>query len=133
MNRMVFVNLPVSDLDRSRAFFTALGFTINEDFSDETAASVVISEEIVAMLLTEEKFRGFAGVPAADPAAGREVIVALSCSSRDEVDTLADAALAAGAGRARPAEDLGFMYQRSFLDPDGHLWEVAYMDLSQMS
>lgn len=131
MATQIFVNLPVTDLERSKAFFTALGFTINPQFTNEKAACVVIGEGIYAMILTEEFFRTF--IPQrsiADARRSTEVILALSADSRSGVDDLADKALSAGGAPFRDAEDHGFMYTRSFEDPDGHLWEVVWMDLA---
>jgi len=125
----VFVNLPVVDLDRSKQFFSALGFSINPQFTDENAASIVISDHIYAMLLTPEFFARFTNKPVADAQTSTEAIVALSADSRSEVDELVDKALAAGAIATRePDTEYPFMYSRSFSDPDGHQWEVLWMD-----
>ncbi|MEU8541554.1 VOC family protein [Streptomyces sp. NPDC048717] len=128
--QMIFVNLPVKDLDASKAFFEKLGFFANPRFTDETAACVVISDTIFAMLLTEEKFRAFAapGKEIADATKVTETLVTLSAESREKADELADAALAAGGGPAKEPMDMGFMYSRSFTDLDGHHWEVFWMD-----
>ncbi|MEU9235339.1 VOC family protein [Streptomyces subrutilus] len=126
--QMIFVNLPVKDLDAARAFWEKLGYSFNPQFSDETAASLVISDTIFAMLLTEEKFRGFATKPVADASKTTEVMVALSAESRAKVDEVVDAALAAGATEPRPPMDLGFMYGRAFEDLDHHVWEYVWMD-----
>lgn len=131
MSQMIFVNLPVADLDRSKAFFEALGFTINPQFSDETAACVVISDTIFAMLLTHPKFSQFTSKAIADSRATTEVLIALSRDSREAVDAIMDAATANGGREARPAEDMGFMYHRAFEDPDSHIWEVMWMDMAQ--
>jgi len=125
---MIFVNLPVKDLDRSMAFFRALGFDFNPHFTDETAACLVISETIFAMLLTHQKFREFTSREICDTAKATEVLIALNRESRAAVDDIADAALAAGGSADREPMDLGFMYQRSFQDPDGHSWEVLFME-----
>ena len=132
MKRMIFVNLPVADLDKAKAFYTALGFAINPQFSDETAASIVISEEIHVMLLTHQKFLNFVptGRGICDSGTQLEVLTALSCSDRGEVDSLVDKALAAGGTSFSEPQDHGFMYQRSFQDPDGHVWELVWMDMS---
>lgn len=130
MNRLIFINLPVKDLPRSMAFFKALGFDHNPQFSDETGACIVISDVIHVMILTEEKFRGFSPHPVSDAYSVTEVLNALSCSSREEVDDLAGKALAAGATTYKEPQDHGFMYGRSFQDLDGHVWELYYMDLS---
>jgi len=125
--RMIFVNLPVKDLDASKAFFATLGFTFNPQFTDETAACMVISDNIFAMLLTEPKFQSFivGDIAAKD---STEVLVALSCDSRAEVEDLTAKAMAAGATPCRPAQDYGFMYGTSFRDLDGHVWELIWMD-----
>ncbi|MBP2236896.1 putative lactoylglutathione lyase [Sinorhizobium kostiense] len=128
--RMIFVNLPVKDLKASRAFFSALGFTFNEQFSDDTAACTVIDENIFVMLLTEPKFRNFITGEISDTARGTEVITALSASSRQECDDMLEKALAAGGKPWKPAIDYGFMYGISFQDPDGHVWEFMWMDMS---
>ena len=126
--RMIFVNLPVKDVQASRRFFAALGFTFNEQFSDETTTSVVIEENIVVMLLQEARFRDFIVGDISDTAKGKEVLTCLSCSSRDEVNALTDKALAAGGKPWKEPQDHGFMFGRSFQDPDGHVWEVMWMD-----
>ncbi|MFE0643792.1 VOC family protein [Streptomyces sp. NPDC058877] len=128
--QMIFMNLPVRDLDASKAFFEKLGYTINPQFTDETAACVVISETIFVMLLTEEKFRSFTapGKGVSDATENSEVLITLSAESREAADELADAALVAGATPAKEPMDMGFMYSRSFSDLDGHHWEVFWMD-----
>ncbi|MFJ6011426.1 VOC family protein [Streptomyces sp. NPDC092952] len=128
MPQMIFVNLPVKDLERSKDFFGKLGYFSNPQFTDETTACVVISETIFVMLLTEERFRQFTKKEIADPATSTGVILALSAESRQKVDELADAALAAGGSPANDPMDYGTMYGRSFQDPDGHIWEVMWMD-----
>lgn len=126
----IFVNLPVKDLDRSMEFFKQLGYSFNQQFTDATAACLVISETIYAMLLTEEKFKSFlpAGKQVSDTTKTTETLIALSCESKDEVNRLADTAIRSGGSEARPPEDHGFMFGRSFHDPDGHVWEVFWMD-----
>src|SRR5687768_8695700 len=128
MSRMIFVNLPVADLDRAKAFYAALGFVNEPKFSDETAACMVWSETIFVMLLTHAKWKTFTSRPIPDNGSS-EVMLALSFESRDEVDRVTDAA-GAGGGTAdvNPVQDHGFMYGRSFLDPDGHIWETFWMD-----
>ncbi|MFI5674575.1 VOC family protein [Streptomyces cellulosae] len=126
--QMIFVNLPVNDLDASKKFFTELGYSINPQFSDENAASVVISDTIVAMLLTKPFYATFTKKEIADATKTSEVLVALSAESREKVDELVDKALAAGGSPAGETQDHGFMYGRSFDDPDGHTWEVVWMD-----
>jgi predicted lactoylglutathione lyase len=125
---MIFVNLPVTDLNRSMAFYAALGFTNNPAFSDETAACMVWSEAIHVMILTHDKWKSFTSRPIPAPGSS-EVINCLSCESKQEVDQLADCAGASG-GMAdiNPVQDYGFMFDRSFADPDGHVWEVMWMD-----
>jgi predicted lactoylglutathione lyase len=126
--QMIFVNLPVADLDASKKFFTELGYSINPQFSDETAASVVISDTIVTMLLTKEKYAQFTKKEIADATRTSEVLIALSAESREKVDELVDKAIAAGGTASGETQDLGFMYGRSFDDLDGHTWEVVWMD-----
>ena len=128
MSRMIFVNLPVTDLQRSVDFWSGLGFTFNPQFTDENAACMVISDDADVMLLTEKFFSTFTRKPVADAKAQTEAIMALSTSSRDEVDQLTDKALATGGSPANEPQEEGFMYSRSFHDPDGHLWELLYMD-----
>lgn len=132
MPKMIFVNLPVRNLDTSKAFFEALGFTINPQFSDETAACVVISEHIYAMLLTYDKIRTFTKKEIADAKTTTEVLIALSADSRDEVDSMVGKAIKAGGRSARDPNDHGFMYEHAFEDPDGHIWEVVWMDPNAM-
>jgi predicted lactoylglutathione lyase len=131
MSKMIFVNLPVADLARSTAFYEALGATRNEQFSDHTAACMVLSETIHVMLLMHDKFRQFTPRPVADSRAATEVLLCLSCDSRGEVDDLAERAATSG-GRADPAprQDYGFMVSRSLEDPDGHIWEMMFMDMA---
>ncbi|MGW8951574.1 VOC family protein [Streptomyces sp. NPDC055709] len=124
----IFVNLPVKDLATSKAFWEAVGYSFNPQFTDENAACLVISDTIFAMLLTEPYFKGFTKKEIADAATSTEVITALSAESREKVDELVDAALGAGASPANEAQDHGFMYVRSFQDPDHHLWEIMWMD-----
>ncbi len=126
--RMVFLNLPVSDLAASRAFYAGLGFSFNEQFSDEQAASVVVDENIVVMLLTRERFADFVTGPVGDPSAATTQLIALSAGSRAEADEMLAKALASGGKPWRPAQDHGSMYGVSFADPDGHVWEVMWMD-----
>ncbi|MFB9364835.1 VOC family protein [Kitasatospora sp. NPDC001664] len=128
MPTMIFVNLPVRDLDRSLAFFKAMGYSHNPQFTDETAACLVISDSIFVMLLTETKFKEFTKKQLADTNTTTEVILALSAESREQVDEVVTKAIAAGAGPANDPMDLGFMYSRSFHDLDGHQWEYVWMD-----
>lgn len=128
MSRKIFVNLPVKQLEQSKEFFGTLGFSFNPQFTDSTAACMVISEDIYAMLLTHEKFRDFTPKGICDATKDTEVLVCLSCESRSEVDELTDKAIAAGGTKARDSEDYGFMYCRSFHDLDSHIWELVWMD-----
>ena len=127
MNTKIFVNLPVRDLNRSMDFFKALGWTFNPQFTDDTAACLVISDDIYAMLLTHKKFGEFTDKKIADDVTV-EALIALSVDSKADVDRIASAAINAGAEEAKPPQDYGFMQLRSFLDLDGHHWEVLYMD-----
>jgi hypothetical protein len=126
--RMIFINLPVKNLDKSKAFFSALGFAINPQFTDENAACVVAEKNIFFQLHTEPHFRNFITGEISDAFKATEVLHALSADSRAEVDGLLAKALAAGARPWKPAIDHGFMYAASFQDLDGHVWEVAWMD-----
>jgi uncharacterized protein len=126
--RMLFVSIPVADLERSKAFFARLGFSYHQGFTDESAACMLIGEHAFVMLLSREKFAEFAHRPIADPATHTLALYCFSVSSRDEVDTVSAAALAAGGREADGAEDHGFMYSRSFFDLDGHGWQVMWMD-----
>ncbi len=130
MSKLIFVNLPVSDLARSIAFYQAIGATKNQQFSDDTASCMVFSDTIHAMLLTHDKFRQFTPKKIADARTASEVLICLSADSRDAVDDITDKAKGAG-GNADPSpkQDYGFMYGRSFEDPDGHIWEVVWMDV----
>ncbi len=129
MPTLIFVNLPVRDLERSQAFFRALGYSFNDQYTDENAACLIIREDaIFAMLLTHDWFSRYTKKPIVDASAGSEVILALSADSREAVDELVDKALANGGSASNETDDLGYMYTRSFQDPDGHLWEVLYMD-----
>ncbi len=126
--RMMFVNLPVADLERAKAFFGSLGFDFNPRFTDEKAACMIVSELGYVMLLQESFFRTFTDREPCDTTRHNEALVALSCQSREEVDALVGRALAAGGSRAKDPVDHGFMYGWSFYDPDGHHWEVLWMD-----
>ena len=129
MTQMIFVNLPVSDLQKSRAFLEALGAVNEPRFTDDTAACMTLSESIHVMLLTHEKFSQFTPRPIADANAGSEVLLCLSSDSRESVDSTLERAVAAG-GTADPSpkQDYGVMYGRSVADPDGHIWEIRWMD-----
>lgn len=127
MSKQIFVNLPVSDLPASMAFYQALGFENNPQFTDNTAACMVWSEAIFVMLLTHEKWRTFTSRPI-PPTASSEVMLALSCDSREAVDKLNEvAAETGGTADINPKQDLGFMYNRNLADPDGHVWEMFWM------
>lgn len=127
MNRKIFLNLPVSDLEKSIAFFKALGFRQNPEFSGDGAACIVVSDEIYVMLGTHAKFREFTPKEVCDTSKAVEVLISLSCSSREEVDALVSKALAAGGTTYDKPEDFGFMYTHSFLDLDGHGWGLLHM------
>jgi predicted lactoylglutathione lyase len=129
MSKLIFVNLPVADLPRAMAFYEAIGATNNPQFTDETAACMVLSDTIHVMLLTHDKFRQFTPKQVADAHEVSEVLIAISEDSRDGVDAITEKALAAGGREARGAQDFGFMYSRSFEDPDGHIWEPLWMDV----
>ncbi|MHA6797028.1 VOC family protein [Pseudonocardia bannensis] len=133
MATKIFVNLPVKDLSRSIDFFTALGFSFDQQFTDENAGCLVISDDIYAMLLTEPFFKSFTKKDVADATKSTEAILGLGVESRERVNELADKALAAGGQPANDTNDQGFMYGRSFQDPDGHIWEVFYMDMAAVT
>jgi len=126
--RKIFVNLPVKDLKKSMNFFGKLGFRFNAQFSDDTAACMIVSDDIFVMLLTEAKFKGFTPKQICDATSSTEVLVCLSSESRDEVNELVGKAVAAGGKTYKEAQDYGFMYGHGFQDLDGHIWELAYME-----
>ena len=128
MIRQIFVNLPIRDMARTRAFWQALGFSFNERFTNEQGACLEIAENIYAMLLVEPFFQGFTKLPLADATKTTEVLTALSCDSRAEVDAMVARAVAAGATTPNAPMDHGFMVQHGFADPDGHQWELFWMD-----
>ena len=130
MKSKIFVNLPVMDLNRSIAFFQTLGFTFNPKFTDDTAACMVITDDIFAMLLTEAKFQSFTTKSIVDATKQTEVLVALSCDSSDRVKQLVATALESGGTSYSEPKDFGFMYLHGFQDPDGHIWELFFMDPS---
>ncbi|HET6789748.1 MAG TPA: VOC family protein [Aquabacterium sp.] len=130
MIRNIFVNLPIQDMARSQAFFKALGMSFNPRFTNEQGACMVIADNIYAMLLVEPFFQGFTKLPISDAKQSTEVLIALSCDSREEVESLIGKAVAAGATTPNEPKDYGFMYQHGFADLDGHQWEVFYMDES---
>ncbi|MBO1079908.1 VOC family protein [Roseomonas haemaphysalidis] len=131
MPKLIFINLPVADLSAATAFYEAVGAQRNPQFSDGTAACMVLSDTIHVMLLTHEKFTVFSKRPRPDPRATTGVLLCLSADSRDAVnDMVARAAAAGGRADPNPTQDYGFMLGRSFEDPDGHVWEVMHMDLA---
>lgn len=127
MSKQVFINLPVADLPKSIAFFKALGFSYNPEFSDDAGACIIVSETIYVMLATHTRFREFTPKAVCDTSQAVEVLLNLNCESRDEVDNLVAKALAAGGSTYDKPEDLGFMYSHSFVDPDGHGWGLFHM------
>lgn len=127
MSKQLFINLPVADLPRSVAFFTALGFTLNPEFTSDAGAGFVISDAISLMLTTHAKFREFTPKDICDTSKAVEVLLSIGCESREEVDSLVGKALAAGGTTYDEPEDFGFMYTHSFVDPDGHGWGVLHI------
>lgn len=127
MHKQIFVNLPVKDLQRSVAFFGKLGYAFNPQFTDENATCMILGENLFAMLLVEPYFRSFIEKDVSDAHRSTEVLLAVPVDSNEAVDALVSKALEAGAREPRPAQDLGFMYQRSYEDLDGHTWEVFHM------
>jgi hypothetical protein len=133
MSRMIFVNLPVTDLQRSTRFYEALGADRNPQFSDDTASCIVFSETIHVMLLTHEKYLMFSPRPIADAHQTSQVLLCLTAESRAEVDEMVDRAVAAGGvADPSPKDEYDFMYGRSFEDPDGHLWGVNWMNMAAL-
>jgi predicted lactoylglutathione lyase len=128
MARSIFVNLAVRDLKRSVDFFTQLGFQFNAQFTDESATCMIISDQAYVMLLVHDRFKDFTRKQIVDSHAQTEVLLALSAESREVVDEMVNRALAAGGAPANEPQDHGFMYGWSFQDPDGHIWEVVWMD-----
>lgn len=128
MGTKIFVNLPVADLDKSMGFFRALGFDFNLQFTDDNAACMVVSDDIYVMLLTQAYFRTFTPKPLSDARKSTEVLVALSRDSRAAVDDMVGKAVTAGGSTYNDPKDHGFMYQHGFQDPDGHIWEIFWMD-----
>ena len=134
MTQMIFVNLPVTDLARSKAFYEAIGATNNPQFSDDTAAMMSFSESVNVMLLTHDKWRQFTSKAIPDAKSTAQVLLALSRDSRNAVDAItADAEKQGVVIDPTPKQDYGFMYGRSFEDPDGHIWEVMWMDVAAMN
>jgi uncharacterized protein len=131
MSRQLFVNLPVENLDRSVEFFTKLGFTFNPLYTDETGTCMILGQDNFVMLLTNEKFATFTPNPVSDAKKTTEVLMALSCDSREEVDEQVRLAIEAGGNTYSEPRDYGFMYSHGYQDLDGHIWEVFYMDESK--
>ena len=130
MSKMIFVNLPVADLAKAISFYEAIGFTRNPQFSDDTGACMVLTDTIYVMVMTREKFAQFTTREIADSHRTAQMLLALSCDSREGVDQITAAALANGGTSAHDPEDLGFMYSTGFWDPDGHGWGPFYMDMA---
>ena len=128
MSRQIYVNLPVEDLKRSVEFFTQLGFAFNPQYTNENAACMVVAKDIYVMLLVENFFQTFTDKPVCMARKSTEVLMGLSCASRAEVDEMVRKAVAAGGSAPRNPQDLGFMYEHDFEDPDGHIWEPFYME-----
>ena len=133
MPTKIFVNLPVKDLNRSMEFFTKLDFTFNAQFTDETAACMIVSEDIFVMLLTQDKFKTFTPKAICDATKSTEVLVCLSSESRDKVNEMVRKAVAGGGTTYNEPQDHGFMYGHSFQDLDGHIWELTYMEPSAIN
>jgi uncharacterized protein len=130
MATKIFVNLPVRNLNKSIEFFTKLGFSFNPQFTDETATCMIVSEDIFVMLLTHEKFKTFTPKEICDSSKSTEVLIALSAESRENIDKTVRQAVAAGGTTYNNPQDHGFMYAHGFQDPDGHIWELVYMEPS---
>lgn len=128
MSTKIFVNLPVKNLAVSKSFFSALGFSFNAMFADENMEAMIVSDDISVLLLVEPYFKTFTTKPIADAVSTTEVILSLGVDSREQVDELVDKAMNAGAQPANDPKDLGYVYGRSFQDPDGHIWEVTYIN-----
>lgn len=133
MASKIFVNLPVKDLEKTKTFFGKLGFAFNAQFTDETAACMVVSEDIYVMLLTHDKFKLFTPKEICDAKKSTEVLVCLSADSRPQVDELVSKAVAAGGSTYNEPQDHGFMYGHGFQDLDGHIWELVYMEPSAVA
>lgn len=133
MATKIFVNLPVQNLDKSIAFFTQLGFSFNAQFTDETATSMIVSDDIFVMLLTKEKFKTFTPNEICDATKSTEVLLCLSSETRADVDEMVRKAIAAGGTTYNGPQDLGFMYGHGFQDLDGHIWEIMYMEPSAVN
>lgn len=133
MSTKIFVNLPVKNLQESVAFFTQLGFSFNAQFTDETATCMIVAEDIFVMLLTRDKFKTFTPNEICDATKSTEVLVALTCERRDQVDDMVRKAIAAGGITYNEPQDHGFMYGHGFQDLDGHIWELIYMDPGEIN
>lgn len=127
MHKQIFVNLAIGDMQKSQDFFKRLGFSFNPEFTNDQGACMIVGDNIFVMLLVKDFFQGFTNKPLADAAKSTEVLIALSCESRAEVDDLVARAVAAGGTAPREPQDHGFMYAHGFEDLDGHIWELVYM------
>lgn len=125
--RMIFVNLPVRNIEKTKAFFTALGFSFNPEYSDERTLCMIVEQNIFVMLLQEERFRDFINGDIADATRATEVLTCLTAESREDIDRMIAKALSSGGREWKPVQDHGFMYAGSFQDPDGHVWELVHM------
>jgi len=130
MARKIFVNIPVKDLNKAIEFYTKLGFSFNQQFTDENATSMIVSDDIMVMLLREDFFKTFTNKPLVNAKQNTEVLICISAESREEVDEMVRLAIAAGGTSPMPKQDHGWMYGHGFEDLDGHMWEIAYMDMS---
>jgi predicted lactoylglutathione lyase len=130
MSRQIFVNLAVQDIKRTTDFFSKLGFSFDPRFTGENSACLIVGDESFVMLMDHAHFSDFTKKTIIDPKTAIEAIVSISADSKEEVDRVADAALASGGSPMNDPQDMGFMYLRSFQDPDGHHWEVAHMDVA---
>ncbi|MDQ3239639.1 MAG: VOC family protein [bacterium] len=128
MNRSIFVNLPVKDLNATKEFFAKLGFSYNKQFTNEDAACMVLGEKIFVMLLVEKFFKTFIDKEIADTKKTTEMLIAISADSKGEIDSMIEKVIEAGGCELRERQDLGFMYSRTFGDLDGHIWEILWMD-----
>lgn len=132
MAKQIFVNIPVKDLNRAITFYTHLGFTFNQQFTDENATCMIVSENIMVMLLREEFFKTFTPKPISNAKESTEVLICISAESREEVDQYVRLAIEAGGKALMPKQDHGWMYGHGFEDLDGHMWEIGYMDMSAL-
>ena len=132
MKAQIFINLPVKNIEKSLHFYTKMGCTNNPQFSDESAKCMLFSEEIFVMLLTEERFKTFINKPIADVANTTAVLLSIAVESVDKMNEIVENALAGGGTEPMPAKDYGFMQQRTLADPDGHIWEIFFMDVSKI-